>query len=300
MSYCTVSCRRAFTLVELLVVIAVIAVLISMLLPVLGRAREAAKTVACLSNLRQIGFAFEQYRSAYRGWWPATTQRIETPGWGTFSSQYARDINARSWMGKIATYIGKDINLTGDPDGPSGLPADLSKAYVFLPNNVFRCPSQWYYMDYVPAMGRPEDYFNYGSYATNQSILGGNTTAFDAPNTRYCKPGFLGFPTSTRILVTENWGVTGLIVKGSGGATAPQSGTWPNVGASGGGDRCWPSHGGGRPRTRINVLWMDAHATTELFKDVGVARHPTDVNPNANDAVRNLYWNRTKDQNPKW
>ena len=53
--------RRGFTLIELLVVISIIALLISILLPVLGRSREQAKRVVCAANLRNIGYGLHYY-----------------------------------------------------------------------------------------------------------------------------------------------------------------------------------------------------------------------------------------------
>jgi prepilin-type N-terminal cleavage/methylation domain-containing protein/prepilin-type processing-associated H-X9-DG protein len=60
--------RRAFTLVELLVVIGIIAVLVGVLLPALGAARAQSRAVACLSNLRQLSLASLMYAQETRYW----------------------------------------------------------------------------------------------------------------------------------------------------------------------------------------------------------------------------------------
>src|SRR5437868_3435057 len=71
--------RCGFTLVELLVVIGVIALLISILLPTLNRAREAGFKLKCLSNLRQLGLALLAYENDNQGKFPATARGGGSP-----------------------------------------------------------------------------------------------------------------------------------------------------------------------------------------------------------------------------
>jgi len=67
-------------LTELLIVIGIIALLIGILLPALNRARDAAATVKCMSNLRQIGLAYQLYRNANKNWMPpGLIQKIALP-----------------------------------------------------------------------------------------------------------------------------------------------------------------------------------------------------------------------------
>ena len=91
--------RKGFTLIELLVVIAIIAILAAILFPVFAQAREKARAISCLSNLRQSGIAYAMYTQDY----DETTPLQNSPPPGGY------------WFRLIQPYI-KNWQLTLCPD----------------------------------------------------------------------------------------------------------------------------------------------------------------------------------------
>ncbi|HEY3761211.1 MAG TPA: type II secretion system protein [Verrucomicrobiae bacterium] len=81
----------AFTLIELLVVIAIIGILAAMLLPVLARAKEAGRRIACLNNLHQLSYASKMYVDDNQGAYPP---RNEGDRWPDHFYRYYQNVNA--------------------------------------------------------------------------------------------------------------------------------------------------------------------------------------------------------------
>ena len=80
-----------FTLIELLIVIAIIAILAGMLLPALARARDSAKNIRCVSNQKQLAQVYLDYSDTNKYWFPADWQHVSyaTPDFPTNDSSYS-------------------------------------------------------------------------------------------------------------------------------------------------------------------------------------------------------------------
>ncbi len=108
--------RRGFTLIELLVVITIIAVLAAILFPVFAQAREKARSIACLSNLKQIGTATQMYiqDNDQRLFFRATSNAASTRT-GLAVAKTDPSYNSLQWWNEMMPYI-KSNALFACPD----------------------------------------------------------------------------------------------------------------------------------------------------------------------------------------
>lgn len=135
-----------FTLIELLIVIAIIAILAAMLLPALGRARDKARSIACMSQLKQMGLATQSYINDYNDYIPYGREVDNSLFLG-----YATPLNW-AWYCRLAPYVNykaKDFyrletayegKLFTCPGGES----DVSRASCYSANLYVatNCPTQ--------------------------------------------------------------------------------------------------------------------------------------------------------------
>lgn len=118
--------RRGFSLVELLVVVAIIGLLAALLLPAIQSAREAARRSNCASNFRQVGLAMTQFCDTHGGRWPETTHTtVPDPDTGLFT---------KAWIYTIAPYMEDVDSIRICPSDPLSIPRYKQKMTSYTLN----------------------------------------------------------------------------------------------------------------------------------------------------------------------
>ena len=221
----------AFTLVELLVVIGIIAVLLALLMPALGAARNQANTIKCASNLHAIGRAMQQYANDFKGKIPR----------GYHYDNWYRSGHIL-WAEALSRYVNHPVEVADVSPA-----RDPVMARLFRQIDVYQCPS-------FPNDEQPLD------YVSNSWTGGGDTDDAAIVVTKVPRSSeiiFLTEASATRptelFIYHDVWDPSHLPTTGPTGYYVQPEARVLND---------------GRHRGRINLLFLDGHASTKMFKDV--------------------------------
>ncbi|MCL4190326.1 MAG: DUF1559 domain-containing protein [Thermoguttaceae bacterium] len=151
--------HRGLTLIEMLVVIAIIGVLLAITIPAVQMGREAARLAHCGHNLRQIGLAVQNYQSAHRVYPFGVGADADRPGESTYTSERSRRFSVHSqllpYLEQPAVYRKIDFRVqpfypdtSGDPQavtgqGPNEEAAQASIAVFLCPSDTNRLERPW-------------------------------------------------------------------------------------------------------------------------------------------------------------
>ena len=235
--------QKAFTLVELLVVIAVIALLLAILLPALNSARERARQVVCLANIRQMGMASHTYATT-TGYLPVFSIFLGNwnPAWYACSDPIVGRLDGDAMPGIT------DVN---DWDQSFATPGScLIKNGDLKDTSAFdrACPTSWEYIRL--------------SYGFNYANLGSSSTpsGFKKDGREYIKLTSVQIASETGMycdgVVFDWFGQEDLPKTGNWGIYYWHMDAWPDISFGGGGVM------GHRNKKLVNISFADGHGTS--------------------------------------
>jgi prepilin-type N-terminal cleavage/methylation domain-containing protein/prepilin-type processing-associated H-X9-DG protein len=184
--------RRGFSLIELLVVIAIIAVLIALLLPAVQAAREAARRMQCVNNLKQLGVALQNYESSNNTFPIGTVFGVGIGPCTTFN--LGGNCQKTPWFILMLPFIEQgplynSFNASIGTEGPSNLGFVVNSTIVTTKIPSFQCPSDneqvFSFAALSAASGGRIPAFPWSATKGNYGINWGNTDYGQVPFGKY-------------------------------------------------------------------------------------------------------------------